>query len=303
MTKKSEARTLIGEGFTAISQNIGPSLQKLVEDLKLNEIQGWQSLLLGTAIAPEPINSQRALVRGAYNKSEKVQEGLDELVAGGYLTADYVTTDKAKQLMEDLLSGQRIELEKLQPISGDKLERLIALFAKITDSISQSSISTPCFDDVIRRGVPADMHPIEKYVRHASYFNAFRDDVHINTWKPYNISGHAWEIFSYIWQGDAKSPADLPEGLRTIRGFTEVEDQQAVQELLNRDWIAPTDTDGEYTVTKRGQQIRDKAETATDELFYSTWVTLSDNELEELATLVTELRDELQKTIPQPEEA
>lgn len=302
MTEKSEVRTLIGEGFTAISQNIGTALQQLIQDLNLHEVNGWQNLLLGTSVAPNPINVQRALVRGAYNKSAKVQESLDGLVEKGYLTADYVVTDTGSQLIDDLLAGQRAEIEKLQPLPNDKLERIAVLLAKITAGIEKMSAPTPAFDAMRRKDVPEDMHPIEKYIRHGSYLNAFRDDAHVCTWRPYNISGHAWEILSYIWQGDAKSAGDLPENLRGFRGFTEDEDQQATQELLNWGWIAPTDNDGEYALTDEGKRIRDKAETATDELYYAAWHMLSDSEVDELASLVTEMRDELKKTLPQPEE-
>ena len=301
MTNKSEVYNLITEGYGAIGQNVTTALGEILEDLGLTEIQGWQNLLNATGIAPEPITVDRVLARGAYNKPSRIQETLDGLVEQGYLSDAYVATDKAHNIIDDFLAQQRAELEKLNPLAESDMARIIELFSKLTESIKQLTLPTPAFDDVTRRGIPDDMHRIEQYIRHGAYYFAFRDDAHLITWKPYNVSGHAWEILAYIWRGDAKSPASLPENIRTFRAFTEEEDQAALQELINRDWISPSDVDGEYVITERGKRIRDKSEAGTDEIFYSVWDSLSDDEITELNTLLTTFRDELQKTIPQPE--
>jgi len=301
MTNKNEVYNLITEGYGAIAQNITVVLGKILEELGLTEIRGWQNLLNATGIAPEPIIVERILVRGAYNKPSRIQETLDSLVEQGYLTDDYVATSKAQDIIDNFIKRQRAELEKLNPLPEADMTRIIELFSKLTESIKQLTLPTPAFDDSQRRGIPDDMHLIEQYIRHGAYYFAFRDDAHLITWKPYNVSGHAWEILAYIWRGEAKSPADLPENIRNFRAFTEEEDQEAVQELLSRDWIKTTEVEGEYAITERGKRIRDKSEAGTDEVFYSVWNSLSDDEITELSTILTNFRDELQKTIPQPE--
>ncbi len=61
--------------------------------------------------------------------------------------------------------------------------------------------------------------------------------------------------------------------------------------LANQGWVR--EEAGTYQVTEAGKKIRDEAEALTDKYFFAPWSSLNESELEELASLASQLRDKL----------
>ena len=66
------------------------------------------------------------------------------------------------------------------------------------------------------------------------------------------------------------------------------------QELVERGWVQQDEETCQPTA--EGKRLRDEAEALTDTYFFAAWSCLSESELEELASLASQLRDELKKS-------
>jgi len=184
----------------------------------------------------------------------------------------------------------------LPMLNAEDMKKLVDLLAIPYNNAKASEEHTPCLDDASTRGVPDDLSPLEKFVRYASYLNAFRDDSHLNAWHSFEVTGHEWETFSHVWR---ETP--LPEGLLTARGYDEDEHQQALDSLVERGWIEPQEGDIPYKVTAQGKVLREGAEDATDNMFFAPWEPLQADDWDTLNTLLIQQRDLLQDLL-QPAE-
>jgi hypothetical protein len=304
MGLERETWPLLGEGLGALGQVVGPALQEVIAELGLNEAPGWQHLLLATGIDPEGVTVERVHHRGAYTAKSRHAERLAGLAERGYLResdAGYVATEEAHRVVDELLARQREKLVELAPLTEAELTRLVELLNKLDAGIE--ALDEPVrqsWRDQRDRPDGENLPLLERWLRLVSTVNAFRDDAHRAAWAPYDIDGHSWEIFTYIWNEEATSLDDLPDGLLDARGFPAEESEAAVQKLLDRRWIEAGDEAGKYRVSQQGKALRQGAEDATDNYFYAAWNALSASEIEEIKRLSEKLRDGLQAFVPEP---
>jgi hypothetical protein len=99
---------------------------------------------------------------------------------------------------------------------------------------------------------------------------------------------------SFVWNGEANTVEKLVERL-PFRNYTAEDYTETLNNLTQRGWIVSSD-DG-YKITQEGKQVRENAETATDESFYTAWKSLSDDELIKLGDLLNELKEINQKIV------
>ena len=126
----------------------------------------------------------------------------------------------------------------------------------------------------------------------------YRDDAHIAAWKPYGVSGHAWEALTFIWRGEASTAEELVEKL-PFRAHPVEDYQEALEDLATRGWLV--EEAGTYQLTEKGKQIRKEAEEATDRHFFVGWAALSEEELAQLQDLLTRTKESLRAaTLSQP---
>lgn len=291
MIDKNKTWELTTATFGAMAQLVGPTLQAYVKQEGLDTVPGWGQLVLATSIAPEPLTLERLLIRGAYNAPVVFETHLNALTENGYLQKredGYHATDKAIHFIDALLEQQRNHLKRLPTLPETEINQLNSILKIIYDiALTIDNMPTPCLNDASRRGIPESFAPLEKFLRYVSALNAFRDDCHLSAWKDYDVDGHAWERFTYIWNGQA-----YPEQLQANRGFTVEEDEAALDSLLTRGWITPSDGDIGYTVTPQGKLLRDGAEDATNSAFFAAWSHLTEEQWAQLMTLL-----EQQKTL------
>ena len=82
------------------------------------------------------------------------------------------------------------------------------------------------------------------------------------------VDGHTWEVLTFIWNGDATTAEKLVERL-PYRQYTADDYQVTLEDLVQRGWIE-AGADG-YCVTEAGKKIRDDAEDATNQNYFSPW--------------------------------
>ncbi len=285
MIDKNKTWELTTATFGAMAQHVGPTLQAYVKQEGLDTVPGWGQLVLATSIAPEPLTLARLRIRGAYNAPIVFETHLNALTENGYLYErkdGFHATEKAISFIDTLLEQQRSHLKRLPTLPDSEINQLNSLLKIIYDiALTIDNMPTPCLDDASRRSVPESLIPLEKFLRFVSALTAFRDDCHLAAWHDYDVDGHAWERFTYIWNGQA-----YPEQLQTNRGFTVQEDQAALESLLTRRWITPSDGDIGYAITPQGKLLRDGAEDATNSAFFAAWSHLTDEQWAQLTTLL-----------------
>jgi len=146
----------------------------------------------------------------------------------------------------------------------------------------------------IHRAAPGVDAPTLAHIDQAlDDLNAFRDDAHLAAWRPHNISGHAWELFTFLWRGEVKNANEMVEKAAQ-RGHSLEAYQAGLNDLLQRGWIEPAG-ENTYRVTETGKQLRQAAEDATDRYFFTPWLVLNEAETNELHDLLTRLEISLKQ--------
>ena len=120
---------------------------------------------------------------------------------------------------------------------------------------------------------------------------AYRDDSHVAAWTPHKIDGYVWEAFSYIWEGKAQTAAELAEQLESYRSYDGAAYAGALEMLVARGWVKAED--GRFTLTQKGQTVRQEAEDTTNEYFGVILAEISTAEFEELQGLFQQLTESL----------
>ncbi len=306
MVTSQEVWTVQGEAFGALAGHIGPKMQDMMEEAGLGGVQGLFLVLQATTLNDNTLSIEHIALRNPYSASARLEEMLSGLVEHGLLTeADgkYTATQKAHDGVDKLLAIQRKRLVELEGYTDVDFDVVNQSLKQVVDSaLATTEFDVTNLKNAQRRGIPDDLPKSEKYVRYASYLNALRDDAHLSTWRKHDISGRDWETFTFIWNGEHTSAEALAEQL-DFRGHGAEGYQEALDALVARGWIEAGDEAGHYVTTNKGKELRDKVETKTNTYFYSVWKVLSDDQLQQLHTKLTTIRDELRAKMPEPAES
>ena len=119
-----------------------------------------------------------------------------------------------------------------------------------------------------------------------------RDDCYFATWSAHGVEGHAWEVLDFLSRSESMTFDELHEKT-SRRGVTREAHAADVQELARRGWV--DDALGKIQITSAGRQVRAEVEAETERLFFAPCSCLNESELEELASLASQLRDGLKK--------
>jgi predicted transcriptional regulator len=206
----------------------------------------------------------------------------------------YQLLDQGRRAIEDIFEAAHQNLSAVKLLPADEMEQLNDLLYRLVEATLEapepeqkwailSSRWTDPQEDTVGTA-KADQYLTDLYM--------FRDDAHIAAWKPYDISGHAWETLTFVWRGDLNTAEGLAERLGQYRGYTAEGYQEAFQELADRGWVI--EKEGVYKLTEKGKQVREEAEEATDRHFYVGWSALSKDELARLEDLLTRTKEKLQ---------
>jgi len=292
---KKELWNLAAETMQAFAPFYREAMRTAAEEADIADV--WYPLRVVRAVDPQPISVDRLQKMAPYATRERQVEILENLAKVEMIErvgdGAYQLLDQGRRAIENIFEAAHQSLSAVKLLPADEMEQLNGLLYRLVEATLEapepeqkwallSSRWTDPKDETVGTA-KADQYLTDLYT--------FRDDAHIAAWKPYDISGHAWEALTFIWRDDLNTAAGLAERLGPFRGYTTEDYQEALQELADRGWVI--EEAGAYKLTEKGKQVRDKAEEATDRYFYVGWSALSKDELANLAKLLTRTKEKL----------
>lgn len=295
---------LMWEAWGALTAHYGPAIDHAAEELgiPLGEWYGW--LMAARVFEPEPVSAQRLHVRSAYTSLARLEASLargehlgllERADAGAAPKGDGSErrlTRAGRSGVQRLIEAAYAAMAPLRPLPEADLLRLAGLLQRLVEAnlAAPESPGKWCLR-IARHFDPGAGAPVMvRLDQYLSDLSAYRDDSHLAAWRPYGISGHAWEAFTLITRGTVGTLDELVAKLAR-RGYTREDYAIALQELVERGWIS---REGEtYSVTERGRDLRQEAEAATNRYFFGAWDCLGEEEVNELRELLARFRDAL----------
>jgi len=256
------------------------------------ESVGWMMVQL-LEFDPEPLTVEKFRVRAVYS-APRLSQALLELIASekwaNRIGNDYSLTDEGRAVITQLSEQRNQMFANFKPLPEDELSKLVELSQRIIQASLESGDeqATWCLRFSNKRKPAEPVSSISKLIHVCSDYNAFRDDAHMSAYTAQGVDGMTWEAFSFIHGGQAHTTDDLFNQL-AYRGWTVAEWQDALNCLADKGWI-DGDESG-YQSTEKGNTISDKVEQKTDDLFYTPWDILSEDEQVEYVHLLNMLND------------
>jgi len=258
---------------------------------------GW--LLAAITFEPDAITPTGLQIRTPYTAVETFRRELKSIADEGFFIEtkpdDFLLTPSAREQTVQLIDAGRIEMDKADPLPHSESKRVSELLSKLV----QGMLGTPPPPDIWSVGLSCkllpDKDPPLPYTEQlVSCLNSYRDDSHIAAWQPSGLSAMAIEALTFLWRGDATSLDALFEKL-THRGYPREVYAKSLEELREHGYLEGAND--ALHLTTNGKSFRKKIEHDTDQYFFAPWVSLRDQEKEELTGLLIRLRDGLQVKI------
>jgi hypothetical protein len=256
----------------------------------------WFALSLARGCEPEPFTLNRFVEIFPYTNSERLAPSLEALVKADMFDRvgedAYVLTDIGRETVEGIFESAHQALGGIEPLPKIKMDELNNLLLTLVEAIVQAPQPEEKWSFCYSRWTDPG-RDVSGAVRTDQYLTdlyRFRDDAHIAAWKPYEVSGAAWEVLTFMWREEAKSPNELVEAL-SYRMREEEEYVQILRDLTNREWVEIIEQN--YQVTAAGEKIRQEAEDRTDHIFFAPWESLNKDQINDLQSLLKTLKAEL----------
>jgi len=249
------------------------------------ESPGWVMVQV-LEFDPEPLTVDVFRQRAVYSAPGIVAAMLELLASEKLLHRQNNSAYRLADAGRDYLENRRQFVQQVLAYSPDASE--IEPIAKILAKIIEASLQSGQGDAVwclahSRRRAPATNRPsIEQILQYMQDFNAFRDDAHMAAYRMCEVSGEVWEAFAFVVGDKANDAVSLFDQL-AYRGFSVLEWQQALEDLVKRGWLQRT-IDKTYSVTVAGLQQYQQVERKTDEIFFAPWQAIDDAEHRTLVT-------------------
>jgi hypothetical protein len=294
MSDRERLWPLLEEAMRAFSPFYREAMGKAIQDSGTPE--HWWVLILVRGSDPVSFTLERFQAMSPYTAEWRLVDILDGLVRLELLervgTDAYRLSGVGREVIEHIFEAAQRSMVALQPLVPGDMVKLNALLARLVEASLSAAEPREKWSIAYSRwtdpgeGAPEAVHT-DQYL---TDLLRFRDDAHIASWKLYGVDGLAWEALTFVWRGEASEARELAEKL-SHRGYTANEYEEALQDLVARGWL--TGEGGAYRATQEGQSVRQKAEEATDRIFFRPWSCLSAGEMERLAGLLAKLRDSL----------
>jgi len=242
------------------------------------ESPGWMMVQV-IEFDPEPLTVPLFRRRAVYSAPGLTAAMLELLASERLLHREeqgYRLADAGREYVQK----RRIFIQQVVACSPD-MDAMMGIettIAQIIDASLQSD-QTWCLAHSRRRAPVEDRPAIEKVLQYCQDFNAFRDDAHMAAYGEVDVTGQVWEAFTFITDEKAEDASTLFDQL-AYRGFSLIDWQDALDNLVSRGWLQQNDD--VFSVTEQGQQIRQQVEQKTDERFFAPWQTLDETALHKL---------------------
>ena len=299
MTEKTlKVRELSLDALNALGDNhTQPAFDQMMEEI--GGFEGRDIMLVQYAYAkdPEPLGVAHIFKRTPYANPEQIKQDFAGAVERGWLKkvgdGAFNPTEKGSMFVTALLDKMEEITRDRKTLSQAELAQLETLTSKAIQGAMESKAITDKFSLelgrlFIRQGI-GTLHMIR---RNLVDLLAFRDDAHVAAWREHKIDGYVWETFSYTWEGEAHTPAEMVEKVGGFRHYDEADYAAAYEELVKRGWAV--EDDGKYELTDKGKETRQKTEDLTNEYFDTGFALLSGEEVDALIGLLGKLAEALQ---------
>lgn len=261
---------------------------------------GWVTLLWASWLFDsEPFSTKTFMRIRPYGSARVNEERFALALKLGLLSVlssnEYKYTEKGKQVVEQIVRSAEEAIAHLQPVPPAALQKILD-YAKQLVEATLDTPEPPSKNAMTRyyKNLHSnqDVPLLRVILHHIGTLDQYRGMAHMASWEPYNLKGYEWSAFTSIWRKEANSLDALHEEMG-VSIFTRDEVLEVTHDLKQRGWIEEeADT---YQTTAEGEKIRQEAEDVTDRLFFVPWSCLSESEIEELASLASQLRDGLKK--------
>jgi predicted transcriptional regulator len=283
----------------ALEAQYEPAMDKVARQAGLEPAE-YGVLLAARTLEPKLVASWNLRVRGPYTAAGRYEERLRKAAVLGHLKAvhegEYRLTELGRRTVQHILDAANKAMSRLDPMPPADLDRLDALVSRLVDASLQAPEPPGkwCINLSRRLDSGQQAHPVVRIDQHLSDLSAYRDDSHVAAWRPSELDAKAWEAFTCIWRGDARSLDDLFQKLER-RGHSREDYDEALNDLVQRSLVKEDAGSETYQITRQGQTLRQKAEDTTDTYFYGPWKVLGNGDVEELRGLLERLCGELTK--------
>jgi hypothetical protein len=294
---------VLEETFDTLGSYGFPAMARAAAELNLES--GWFTWIAATWLfGSEPITTAAFMRMLPYGLARLNEERFASAVRQGYLLSDgengYIPTAAGLRAAHKVWREAGDALMRL-PMPEAHQNPLFDYLARLGDASLSAPEPPPHFFIAHKRENYQRfevVHPPERFVVLFGELAAYRDDAHMAAWLAYNIEGNRWELLTTIWRGEINT-LDKLSGELSSRGITRDEYAHFLQELAERGWV--DEDSGAYQLTAEGKRLRESAEALTDRYFFAPWSCLNESELEELASLASQLRDGLENPIKKGE--
>ncbi len=286
---------LAWETLGALGAYYGPAMARAAgERMPAGEWYGW--LFAALMWEPEPLSAERLAVRAPYTAlalhHTRLARGAELGMLAPVAAGEYRLTDAGHQAIHHIIAAAYAVMVEPHPRPLAELGRLTSLLRRLVEaSLAAVEPTNKGSLHLSRKIDPGESAPILARIdQFLTDLNAYRDDAHVASWRPHGVGGPAWEAFTYLWRGQARTVDDLAAQL-AFRHHPPAIYADALRDLAGRGWVV--ETDGDYEVTETGQAVRQAAEEETDRVFFAPWACLDEKGLGELKELLAGLRDGL----------
>jgi hypothetical protein len=307
-TKFAEAWPLCGEVSQGIFTVTRPFVNPIIDETGLTQPGVVNTLLMARAIEPATITPERIWRRFPYGTLERRAQPMITLTERQLLKAQgdgsYRLTPGGRAIVTRVLKEFYAGLAGIEKSIGAAypaadLDRLAALLTKVVTACFNTPIEHFGLTDSYGLAPNGNATTLARIDQALDDLNAFRDDAHLAAWRPLQVAGEAWELFTFLWRGEVKNADEMLEKAAQ-RGHTREAYLSALGDLIGRGWVRAAG-ESAYEVTDAGRQVRAAAEVATDRNFYTPWQVLNDSEVKNLNELLTRLKTaltQMAETVP-----
>lgn len=288
--------SILAEAYERIDEHVMTAVMTTAAELNLSP--GWFGWAAAGALFGEhPISIEPYMRLFPYGFAPTNEAKFTSAVEQGYLVSDgkggLHLTEEGQKNLKRLNQALDAAVAKLQPIPAEDLKRLVDYLARLADasfSAPRPSAKWLCSYKRNNMNPGADASMPRRFIYLYDQVAAYRDDAYVLLWQAHGVAGHTWNTLDMLNQNNALAFDALYEKLKAW-GVPQDVHAEDVKELARRGWVE--EISGVYQVTAAGTQVRAEVEAETERLFFAPWACLNESELEELASLASQLRDGL----------
>ena len=237
--------------------------------------------------------------RDPFSNPEQFEKLFAHLFFKGWIEAPtrdgrHQVTEKAREGARQIIQAGDAQLSTLEPLLDINLRKLAILLKQVVTA-NRSASEPPQKWAILNRFrvVDNDSPWLAQIREHLMDLFAYRDDSHLSASHPhFGRAGIVWSVLGSVCSGNAITADQMTESM-AFRGYDIDDYDVAIQAAVEIGWLENAEIPGAFRPTPNGRELREQAEGLTNEYFFRPWSVLQSDELDELHSLLTKLREHL----------